>query len=216
MHKIVTLLLLLGMSACGARDRGPHAPAIPAGQSYRGGYRLPVEGAWKVHRTHYGARNDQAYAVDLIKAERLPHNQRQKPLSAFPSWNQPIVADGPGVVAVSVDGVPDNPPGVVNGYHAHGNYVVIDHLNGEISLFAHFVKGSIKVRAGQRVGMGELLGYCGNSGRSTMPHLHWQVMSHFEAHRAKARKIRHITYERNGRQSRSALQKGDVVRPLGD
>lgn len=215
MHKISVLVVALSLSAC-ARGKGPQRPAIAAGQSYRGGYRLPVEGEWKVHRTHYGARNDQAFAVDLVKVGRLPKNQRQKPLTDFPSWNQPIVADGPGVVAIVVDGVPDNRPGVVNGYHAHGNYVVIDHLNGEFSLFAHFVKDTIKVRPGQRIGMGELLGYCGNSGRSTMPHLHWQVMSHYEPHLAKARKIRHITYERNGRPSRAALQKGDVVRAVGD
>jgi len=216
MRAIVLLISLLATHtlACDRSGPGPVSPPIVQGQPYRGGYRLPVQGKWKVHRTHYGSRNDQAWAVDLIKAERLPHNQHLKPLTAFPSWDEPIVADGPGIIAIAVDGIPDNKPNIVNGYHAHGNYVVIDHLNGEFSLFAHFIKGSIVVKAGQRVGMGDLLGKCGNSGRSTMPHLHWQIMTHYEPHLAKGRQIRHIAYEKNGRTTTAKLKAGDVVRAV--
>ena len=40
---------------------------------------------------------------------------------------------------------------------------------------AHFKKGSIVVEAGDKVSQGQLLGLCGNSGHSTMPHLHFHV-----------------------------------------
>ncbi len=181
---------------------------------YQGGYRLPVQGQWRVHRTHYGAKNDQSTALDLVLDKRHPSGKGAAN-EAYPSYRQPVVADAPGIVITVVDGVPDNAPGVVNGYDAHGNYVVIDHLNGEFSLFAHFIPGSIEVRRGQRVGMGQALGQCGNSGRSTMPHLHWQVMNQPLAHTAQGVPIRLMTYEKNGSPTQLQLEKGDRVRAVG-
>lgn len=177
---------------------------------YMGGYRLPFDGTWRVHRTHYDLRNDQAFAVDLVID--ADHPIRGGANTSYPSYGQPIVADGPGIVAIVVDGVPDNQPGVVNGYAAHGNYVVLDHRNGEYSLFAHLIPGSIRVRPGQVVGMGHELGRCGNSGHTTMPHLHWQVMDGPQPNLARARAIRLIGYERNGELSSARLERGDVVR----
>ncbi|MBW5448905.1 peptidoglycan DD-metalloendopeptidase family protein, partial [Cohnella sp. CFH 77786] len=45
----------------------------------------------------------------------------------------------------------------------------------EISTIAHLKNGSVKVKAGDRVTAGELIGKCGNSGNSTEPHIHFQV-----------------------------------------
>jgi murein DD-endopeptidase MepM/ murein hydrolase activator NlpD len=41
---------------------------------------------------------------------------------------------------------------------------------------AHLKRRSVKVKAGDRVRAGELIGACGNSGSSTEPHVHFQVM----------------------------------------
>jgi murein DD-endopeptidase MepM/ murein hydrolase activator NlpD len=169
-------------------------------------YRLPVVGKWRVHRTHYGSNNDQAYALDLVIDAPHPPSQNN---ANFPSYNQPIVADAPGVVVIAADGIPDNVPGVVNRYDLHGNYVVIDHQNGEFSLFAHFIPGSLKVRPGVFVAAGTELGRCGNSGQSTMPHLHWQVMSSMHASGARGIAPRYSAYERNGASSADLPQNGD-------
>jgi murein DD-endopeptidase MepM/ murein hydrolase activator NlpD len=56
-----------------------------------------------------------------------------------------------------------------------GNYVMIDHGGGEFSLYAHLQPGSIRVRVGDRVARGDLVGRLGSSGNSTEPHLHFQV-----------------------------------------
>ncbi|MBM4356480.1 MAG: M23 family metallopeptidase [Deltaproteobacteria bacterium] len=212
MRSPLPVLSLLLLAACrpgaGAAVVGPQASAASMAP-YMGGHRLPFDGSWRVHRTHYDLTNDQAFAVDLVVDAPNPGRGGQN--RDYPSYGQRIVADGPGVVAVAVDGVPDNVPGVVNGYHAHGNYVVVDHRNGEFSLFAHLITGTVRVRAGQPVTMGEELGLCGNSGHSTMAHLHWQVMDHPEPHRARPRPIRLIAYERNGRLSTDRLERGDVV-----
>lgn len=58
-----------------------------------------------------------------------------------------------------------------------GNYILIDHLNGEFSMLAHFRKGSIIVSVGDIVLKGQEVGKAGNSGNSTGPHLHYQLQN---------------------------------------
>ena len=59
-----------------------------------------------------------------------------------------------------------------------GNYVVIDHGNGEYSALAHFQQGSLAVKAGDRVERGQLLGKMGRSGMgSQLVHVHYQLQS---------------------------------------
>ncbi len=54
-----------------------------------------------------------------------------------------------------------------------GNHIKLDHGNGYTTLFAHLSK--IKVKHGQRVERGEIIGLTGNTGRSTAPHLHYEI-----------------------------------------
>ena len=54
-----------------------------------------------------------------------------------------------------------------------GNHLIIDHGYGYESLYAHMQK--YIVRKGQKVKRGDLIGYVGNSGKSTAPHLHYEV-----------------------------------------
>ncbi len=57
-----------------------------------------------------------------------------------------------------------------------GNYLVIDHENGEFSLMAHFIKGSLQVKAGQRIKQGDYLGEMGRSGMGVgLVHLHYEL-----------------------------------------
>ncbi len=62
-----------------------------------------------------------------------------------------------------------------NGYNGgFGNYVVIQHPNGVKTLYAHMSK--IATTQGAKVDQGELIGYVGNTGRSTGPHTHFEVL----------------------------------------
>jgi murein DD-endopeptidase MepM/ murein hydrolase activator NlpD len=59
-----------------------------------------------------------------------------------------------------------------------GNYVVVQHKIGKdfyTSLYAHLKPGSMKVKAGQKIEAGTVLGIMGTSGMSTGVHLHWEI-----------------------------------------
>jgi murein DD-endopeptidase MepM/ murein hydrolase activator NlpD len=75
----------------------------------------------------------------------------------------PIYATAQGVVRIAGN--------LGNGY---GNHVVINHGYQYSTLYGHMYR--IKVRAGQTVKRGEVIGYVGNSGKSTGSHLHYEVM----------------------------------------
>jgi murein DD-endopeptidase MepM/ murein hydrolase activator NlpD len=74
----------------------------------------------------------------------------------------PIYATGDGTVSVA-----DNR---MSGY---GNRIIIRHGFGYETLYAHLSK--FKVRAGQKVKRGDVIGYVGSTGRSEAPHLHYEV-----------------------------------------
>lgn len=56
----------------------------------------------------------------------------------------------------------------------YGNYVEIDHGNGYHTVFAHLQ--SFLVKPGERVKQGQIIGQVGNTGRSTGPHLHYEIL----------------------------------------
>ncbi len=74
----------------------------------------------------------------------------------------PIYATADGVVRLA---------GYADG--GYGNHVIINHGYGYETLYGHMVR--IKARARQKVKRGELIGYVGSTGKSTGPHLHYEV-----------------------------------------
>ena len=59
---------------------------------------------------------------------------------------------------------------------AYGNLLIIDHGNGITTRHGHLSR--FQVRAGQKVQKGDVVAYVGNTGRTTAPHLHYEVRSH--------------------------------------
>jgi murein DD-endopeptidase MepM/ murein hydrolase activator NlpD len=58
---------------------------------------------------------------------------------------------------------------------AYGNFILIKHNNGYETAYAHLSRYSSKFRNGSRVKQGDVIGYVGSTGRSTGPHLHYEV-----------------------------------------
>jgi hypothetical protein len=117
-----------------------------------------------------------------------------EPAERFFAFGQPILAPASGIVARLHDGELDHegrrsqlalvPYALGQAARLRqgveriaGNYVVIEMADGPgFVALAHLRSGSIRVRAGQPVVEGERIADCGNSGNSTQPHVHVQVM----------------------------------------
>ncbi|GAB2873983.1 M23 family metallopeptidase [Streptomyces deserti] len=114
--------------------------------------------------------------------------------SAFPAFGAPILAVADGTVVRAADRQRDHLsrtslPGLlylmlVEGSVREmggvrrilGNHVVLDLGDGTHALYAHLRRGSLTVREGDRVRAGQVIAHCGNSGNSSEPHLHFQLM----------------------------------------
>jgi hypothetical protein len=147
------------------------------------------------HGTHVFA---QAYAVDLVCSPDvrpdLLHgrvNGSFLPPEGFPSFAKPVFAVASGTVVRVHDRQRDHrsrSTKVALAYFALesflrslgpppfllGNYLILRLEDGSHVLYAHLRRGSLRVSPGDHVLTGDLIAECGNSGNSTIPHLHVQ------------------------------------------
>lgn len=141
------------------------------------------------------------YAIDFVAVDldgRSAPRSWRSVLSTedpenFRGFGEPILAPAHGTVVVAHDAEPDHearrsqfakvPYALSQAQRVRagmmaiaGNLVVIDlDANGPFVALAHLRNGSVRVRTGDRVSPGQILGECGNSGNSTEPHVHVQI-----------------------------------------
>jgi Peptidase family M23 len=169
---------------------------------------MPVAGRWLAYNSpgdrvpsHHLHAYGQTYAIDLVHdpAERPRPGLAWWPLARrpqdFPGFGRPVLAPAAGTVVRAHDRERDHwsrtsVPGLL--YLALegtvrellgpgrilGNHVVLDLGGGVYAALAHLRRGSVRVRPGDRVVAGQPLAECGNSGNSSEPHLHFQLMDH--------------------------------------
>lgn len=123
----------------------------------------------------------QRYAVDWEQTDasgRIYAGPREK-LESYAIFGQPVLAVANAVVVSVIDGEPEQTPGNyptnIALDKADGNSVILDLGNQRYALYAHMQPGSIKVRRGEKVRLGQLIGLVGDTGNSIVPHLHFQV-----------------------------------------
>jgi hypothetical protein len=107
--------------------------------------------------------------------------------ASYAGWGREIVAPAAGEVVMARNDRPDQPvagksdptyflPAYPDGGDP-GNHVVLDHGGGEFSMIAHMQKGSVRVKLGDVVAQGQVLGLLGNSGDTSGPHVHYQLQN---------------------------------------
>jgi len=133
-------------------------------------------------------RQFNRYAYDFMVSDSTGALNRTGGASAadWYGFGATVVAPAAGVVRVAENNESDHTVPAAAGSPASttteaslipGNYIVIDHENGECSLLAHLKRGSQSVQAGDRVTRGQRIAEVGLSGDSrTVPHLHYQLM----------------------------------------
>jgi murein DD-endopeptidase MepM/ murein hydrolase activator NlpD len=146
---------------------------------------VPFKGAWTVfwggdskEQNYHVESQAQKNAFDImIFKDGKTYKTDGKTNEDYYAFGQELLAPCDGEVVLVVDGVKDNIPGMLNPVYIPGNSVIIKTVNKEFLFFAHFKQHSIKVKQGQKVKQGEVLGLCGNSGNSSEPHLHFHIQN---------------------------------------
>jgi hypothetical protein len=141
------------------------------------------------HGGFHGGAHGTEFATDLRGLdENYAEEKNDTDASASAAgWGREILAPAAGTVTYARNDVPDNPqqgkdPALYAQLHdpvmaAAGNCVIVDHGNSEYSVMMHMQQGSVRVRAGERVAAGQVIGKLGSSGNSFGPHLHYQLQS---------------------------------------
>jgi urea transporter len=143
---------------------------------------LPLMGDWRVTQAHSGEhthRDDWRHAWDFEIFDDEGHNFGNNGFDPkdYYCFGKPVLAPADGLVQEIQDGIPDNPIGEMNLGNNWGNTIVIKHAENLYTKLSHLKIGSVKVHKGTWVKRGEIIAQCGNSGRSVVPHLHFQVQS---------------------------------------
>jgi urea transporter len=143
---------------------------------------LPFWGEWTVTQGHNGQITHKdnwrhAWDFEIMDERGKNFHGHGKDVSDFYCYNKPVLAPADGWIEEILDGIDDNAVGEVNLDQNWGNTVVIRHSDHLFSALSHLKKESVKVMTGDFVKKGEIIATCGSSGRSPVPHLHFQFQS---------------------------------------
>jgi murein DD-endopeptidase MepM/ murein hydrolase activator NlpD len=162
-------------------------------------------GTWLVgagasfHTTHRWAVPEE-FALDIFQLgpNLRSHRGQGQSNTDFFAYDAEVVAAADGKVAQVITGGRELPPllprpgETLEAYYGRvgaqqavnmagglpglmGDGLIIDHGNGEFSVYAHLKPGSVTLNSGDLVRAGQTIGRLGSSGNSTEPHLHFQV-----------------------------------------
>ncbi len=135
-------------------EKAATAPPVTSGSPYWVGTRQFI---WPLPTAHY---------VTSVFGWREKYGRYHYGTDVAAAMNTPIVAMADGVITYS------GWPGTA--YHwAYGKMVVIDHGGGYQTRYGHL--NGFNCYIGQRVKAGQVIGYTGNTGRSSGPHLHFEI-----------------------------------------
>lgn len=147
------------------------------GPSNSSGHRralVPVGGA---------AHIAQRFAIDWVqlREDGKTWTGDQLKNESYRAYGAEALAVADATVVAIKDGIPENIPGATSRAvpitleTVGGNYVILDLGQGQYAFYAHLQPGSLRVKTGDKVKRGQVVGLVGNSGNSTEPHLHFHT-----------------------------------------
>ncbi|MEU5956125.1 M23 family metallopeptidase [Streptomyces sp. NPDC047525] len=196
----VVLTIVLGQAARRHRAQAEPKAPVEIAPPVTGRWTALNSPADKVpsHGTH---GLGQTYAIDIVaepEGTERPAFAWLWPVArgnrAFPAFGAPLLSVADATVVHAEDGQRDHLSRnslaaylylfVVEGTfrtlggarRVVGNHIVLDLGEGTYAVYAHVQQGSLAVRAGDKVVAGQVIARCGNSGNTTEPHLHFQLM----------------------------------------
>ena len=184
------------VSQIGGEVRTSDQSAVVIGSPLAGDGWLVASGCCALSAHRFGmfpiggrVNGTERYAIDWLRVDPTAPDPATGLLESFtgdPTDNESYLAYGDPVLAVAdatvvavTDDMANIPPGApASGLQLDefgGNRIVLD-LGGVHAFYGHLVPGSITVKVGDRVTKGQVIGQLGNSGNTTEPHLHFQLM----------------------------------------
>jgi murein DD-endopeptidase len=171
-----TTRVLSDVREIGAPFRGSNWLAAngPSNTSHHRRATIPLEGA---------LHTSQRYAIDWVQV-----GPDMKTYRGDPKDNRSYICYGTEVLAVAdatvveikdgiIENVPNQPPAVpITLETVAGNHIDLDLGGGVYAMYAHLQPGSLRIKLGDRVKRGQVIALLGNTGNSTEPHLHFQLM----------------------------------------
>jgi murein DD-endopeptidase MepM/ murein hydrolase activator NlpD len=174
-------------------------------------------------------RNFMRYSYDFVVTDEQGRMYRGEGLrnEDWYGWGKPVLAPAAGTVVRAVGTIPDNALGrkppfskdefIANPALMWGNYVEIEHGDGEISLLAHMKQDSLKVKLGDTIKAGQPIGEMGFSGDAFLVHLHYDLKNGM-GFDAEGLPSPFNNFERLGGKGwlkvrQGQVDSGDVVRP---
>lgn len=127
----------------------------------------------------------QRFAIDFVQVGKdgLTYSGDVHKNTSYHCYNQDVLAVADGTVVQTQDGLAENVPNSnkfaveINEKNLPGNYIVLDLGNGNFAGYAHLIPGSLKVKVGDHVARNQVIAKLGNSGNSSEPHLHFQIIN---------------------------------------
>jgi Membrane proteins related to metalloendopeptidases len=175
--------------------------------------------------------NADRYAYDLCPVNPNGEMYKDTPYEKknWYGYGLPVYATGNGRVVAASNDVPDNRyegkkvvypdlPQTEKYKRSNGNFVVIDHGNGEYSHFDHMKPESVRVKSGDQLKQGDQIGEIGFSGDAFIPHLHYMLTNaadpfHAESLPSYFHNFRRILGSSARVVSKGQLDSGDIVEP---
>jgi urea transporter/murein DD-endopeptidase MepM/ murein hydrolase activator NlpD len=143
---------------------------------------LPFYGEWQVSQGHSGKHTHKdewrfAWDFNIVDAKGEQFSGSGDLKEDYYCFGKVALAPFDGTVIEVTNNIEDNNIGDVNTRNNWGNTVVIKQSDYLYAKLSHLKFHSIEVKTGDQVKQGQLLGKCGNSGRSPYPHLHFQFQA---------------------------------------